>query len=105
MTATSRKGNCARAGGVRALIVVALNTCTLLAARPATRTLAPGKKPLPVIVSSVPPAAGPLLGVTASTRGAGSPAGTSVIFNPKPYWLEPRGQRPNCRTATLATKV
>src|SRR5262249_12235010 len=52
------------------VMVVAFMTTTLVAALPPKDTVAPLTKPVPVMVTGVPPAAGPLLGVTLVTDGA-----------------------------------
>src|SRR5262249_52427134 len=52
------------------VMVVAFMTTTLVAALPPKETVAPATKPVPVIVTAVPPAAGPLLGLTDVTVGA-----------------------------------
>ncbi len=53
-----------------AVIEVALTTITLVAATPPIVTVAPVVKPVPVSVTAVPPAAGPLTGLIAVTVGA-----------------------------------
>src|SRR3989442_7788758 len=63
---------CAR---VVALICVALTTVTALARVPATGTLAPAAKFVPVIAIAVPPAVGPEFGLTPLTVGGGVVAG------------------------------
>jgi hypothetical protein len=55
--------------GVVAVIDVALTTTTLVAAVLPNVTVAPVAKFVPVIVTAVPPAAGPLLGLTLLTVG------------------------------------
>jgi hypothetical protein len=50
--------------GVRAVICVALENTTLVAATPATRTVAPETKFEPVSVMVVPPLVGPEVGET-----------------------------------------
>jgi hypothetical protein len=52
---------------------VALTTFTLVAAVPPRLTVAPVRKPVPVIVTEVPPLAVPVFGVTEVTVGAGLP--------------------------------
>ena len=59
----------AACAGVVAVIEVLLTTTTLLAAVPPNVTVAPLAKFVPVIVTAVPPAAGPLLGDTPVTVG------------------------------------
>jgi hypothetical protein len=55
--------------GVVAVIVVLLTTTTLVAALLPNVTVAPAAKFAPVIVTDVPPAAGPLPGDTPLTEG------------------------------------
>lgn len=55
--------------GVVAVIVVELTTTTLVAAALPNVTVAPVAKFVPVIVTAVPPPAGPLLGDTLVTVG------------------------------------
>jgi hypothetical protein len=55
--------------GVVAVIVVPFATTTLVAAAPPNVTVAPLAKFVPVIVTAVPPAAGPLFGATLLTVG------------------------------------
>jgi hypothetical protein len=64
--------------GIVAVIVVVLITETFVAALPSTLTVAPEemKKPVPVIVTAVPPAAGPDAGATPVTVGGG---GTTYV--------------------------
>ena len=50
--------------GVFAVMVSAPRTATSVAGRPPIVTAAPAAKPDPRIVNSVPPAAGPMLGLT-----------------------------------------
>ena len=57
------------AAGVVAVIVVLLTTTTLVAAVAPNFTVAPAAKFVPVIVTAVPPAAGPLFGTTLLTVG------------------------------------
>jgi hypothetical protein len=56
--------------GVVAVIVVPLTTVTFVAAAEPNVTVAPEAKFVPVIVTAVPPAVGPLLGLTLVTVGA-----------------------------------
>jgi hypothetical protein len=56
--------------GVVAVIVVLFTTVTLVAAAEPNVTVAPEAKFVPVIVTAVPPAVGPLLGLTLVTVGA-----------------------------------
>jgi hypothetical protein len=51
-------------------MLVALATTTFVAAAPPNATVAPDAKFVPVIVTAVPPAAGPLLGDTLVNVGA-----------------------------------
>jgi hypothetical protein len=55
--------------GVVAVIVVAFTTTTLVAAALPNVTVAPVTKLVPVIVTAVPPAVDPLLGLTLVTVG------------------------------------
>jgi hypothetical protein len=55
--------------GVVAVIVVLLTTTTLAAAVLPNVTVAPEAKFVPVMVTAVPPATGPLLGLTLLTVG------------------------------------
>ncbi len=57
--------------GLVAVIDVALLTVTPVAAVEPNDTVSPDAKPVPVMVTVVPPAAGPLVGLTADTVGAG----------------------------------
>jgi hypothetical protein len=54
---------------VTAVIVVLFVTATLVAAVPPNITVAPEAKFVPVIVTAVPPAVGPVLGETLVTVG------------------------------------
>jgi hypothetical protein len=56
--------------GVVAVIDVALTTTTFVAAVAPNFTVAPAAKFVPVIVTAVPPATGPLFGLTLLTVGA-----------------------------------
>ncbi len=56
-------------GGVVAVIVVGLTTVTPVAAIAPKKTDAPAAKLVPVIVTAVPPAVGPLVGVIPVTVG------------------------------------
>jgi len=58
--------------GVVAVIEVALPTTTLIAAVPPKLRVAPVAKFVPVIVTLVPPLAGPEAGATLPTVGAGA---------------------------------
>jgi hypothetical protein len=53
------------------VIEVLLNTVTLVAGVPPRVAVIPAKKPVPVIVTKVPPLADPELGAIAATVGAG----------------------------------
>jgi len=55
--------------GVVAVIVVAFTTVTPVAAALPNVTVAPAAKFVPVMVTDVPPASGPLLGLTLLTVG------------------------------------
>ena len=57
--------------GLVAVIDVALFTVTPVAAVPPNATVAPDAKPVPLMVTEVPPAAGPVAGLTPDTVGAG----------------------------------
>ena len=61
--------------GVVAVIDVALTTTTPVAAVPPRFTVALGRKPVPVMVTGVPPAVVPEVGETLLTVGAGIPEG------------------------------
>jgi hypothetical protein len=66
--------------GVAAVIVVLLTTTTLAAATPPIVTVAPETKFVPVIVTAVPPAVVPLLGLTPVTVGAGPVTAANVAI-------------------------
>ena len=55
--------------GTVAVIVVLFTTTTFVAAAAPNVTVAPAKKFVPVIVTAVPPAVGPLFGLTLLTVG------------------------------------
>ena len=57
--------------GVVAVIDVSLTTTRLVAATPANVTPVAPLKPVPVIVTAVPPAGGPVAGAISETVGAG----------------------------------
>jgi hypothetical protein len=57
--------------GVVAVIEVLFTTTTLVAAAPPKLTPAPAAKPVPVMVTAVPPLVGPELGLTRVTVGGG----------------------------------
>ena len=61
----------AACAGVVAVIDVLLTTVTPVAAVPPRLTVAPVRKPVPVIVTGVPPAVVPMLGEIDVTVGAG----------------------------------
>ena len=61
----------AMCGGVNAVIEVELTTLAPLSTKPSSSTIAPFTKPLPVMVSEVPPAMGPSAGVIVPMVGAG----------------------------------
>lgn len=71
-TVTDTEAGPASPVGVTAVIVVLLTTTTLVACRRVSTisTTAPGAKFVPVIVIDVPPAVGPLFGLTPVTVGA-----------------------------------
>ena len=60
--------------GLSAVIVVALTTVTPVAAVVPKSTAVAPVKPVPVIVTKVPPAAGPLVGLMPVTAGAAAAA-------------------------------
>src|SRR5215510_5852394 len=71
----------AACAGVVAVICVPLTTTTLVAAVPPNVTVAPETKFVPVIVTLVPPVAGPEFGLTVPTEGAGNePAALNVAI-------------------------
>jgi len=61
----------AACAAVLAVIEVLLTTTTFVAAVPPSVTVAPVRKPVPVIVTAVAPAAGPEVGEIEVTVGAG----------------------------------
>ena len=63
----------AACAGVVAVIDVALTTFTLVAAVPPKLTVAPVRKPVPVMATEVPPAVVPEVGEIEVTVGAGLP--------------------------------
>ena len=63
----------AACAAVVAVIEVLLATVTFVAAVPPKLTVAPARKPVPVMVTAVPPAVEPLVGEIALTVGAGFP--------------------------------
>jgi hypothetical protein len=70
----------AACAGVVAVICVALTTTTFVAPAPPNVTVAPVAKFVPVMVTPVPPAAGPLLGLTLVTVGAGNELAANVTI-------------------------
>jgi hypothetical protein len=64
----------AACAGVVAVIVVAFTTVTPVALVPPRVTVAPLTKPVPLIVTLVPPAVGPEVGLIPVTVGAGGGA-------------------------------
>src|SRR5258706_1255790 len=66
-------------GGVVALIEVAFANVTLVAEIPPMVTVAPAANPVPVIVTGVPPAVGPVAGEIPVTVGAALVAAVTVI--------------------------
>ena len=60
----------AASAGATAVIDVAELTVTLVAATLPKLTVLPDANPVPVMVTEVPPAVGPLVGLTAVTVGA-----------------------------------
>ncbi len=73
----------AACAGVVALICVALTTVTPLAEDPPNVTVAGPTKPVPVIVTDVPPAVEPLVGATAAAEGA---APNVTLAMRVPHW-------------------
>jgi hypothetical protein len=67
--------------GEEAVTEVGLTTVTPVACTEPKSTVAPVKNPVPLIVTLVPPAAGPLSGLTAVTVGALAGAVLTVIMN------------------------
>jgi hypothetical protein len=63
-------GPSSTAGGVLQVIEVSLTTTTLVAGWPPKRTEVAPVKPVPAMVTAVPPAGGPRFGVTLLTTGA-----------------------------------
>ena len=78
----------AACAGVLAVMLVALTTVTPVAAVPPRLTVAPVKKPVPVMVTAVPPLVVPVAGDIAVTVGAGfvgaSPVLGEVVPPPQP---------------------
>ena len=69
VTSTGLDGDCA---GAVTVILVEDETVTEVPAIVPNFTVAPVTKPVPVIVTDVPPAVGPALGLTAVTVGVAS---------------------------------
>ena len=69
--------------GVFAVMVVELTTTTFVAAEPPKVTVAPAWKPVPLMVTGVPPRYGPLFGVTDVTVTAGGAAVTVTFGGPR----------------------
>jgi hypothetical protein len=72
--------------GVVAVIVVPFTTTTLVAAVAPNFTVAPAAKFVPVIVTAVPPAAGPLFGDTLLTVTATADVYVNALAK-LPFWL------------------
>src|SRR5205807_1727170 len=83
-SATTTSAGPARPAGVTALISPSESTSTAVAAAPPIETLAGLRKPEPLSVTLVPPAVGPLLGVTEVTVGGGSGAVVKLRSAPSP---------------------
>ena len=64
--------------GAVAVIVVPFTTVTPVADVPPSFTVAPDRKPVPVMVTGVPPVEGPVLGEIEVTVGAGLPGAGAV---------------------------
>ena len=79
LVTTTLTAPAARAAVV-AVIDVLLTTVTPVAAVPPRLTVAPARNPVPVIVTAVPPAVVPLLGLTLVTVGAGPDAAANVTI-------------------------
>ena len=71
--------------GVVAVIDVLLTRVTPVAGMPPRLTVAPVPKPVPVIVTVVPPLVVPVLGVMEATLGAGLDGGSGVAAMPPPH--------------------
>ena len=69
----------AACGGVFAVMLVAFTTVTPVAAVPPRLTVAPVRKPVPVMVTAVPPLVVPEVGDIAMTAGAGLAGGAVVL--------------------------
>jgi len=74
----------AACAGVVAVICVALTTTTFVAPAPPNVTVAPVAKFVPVMVTAVPPAVGPLFGLTPVTVGTPPEVTVSVAVV---WWL------------------
>ena len=68
----------AELAGVVAVIWVGLTTVTAVAAALPKAIVAPARKPVPLMVTAVPPPVGPLVGEMVAIVGAGSDSGTIV---------------------------
>jgi hypothetical protein len=79
--ATTRSTLPALRAGAVAVIDVALETATAVAAVVPNDTVAPATKPAPVIVTTVPPVSGPDVGATDAIDGGGT-TGTSYVKPP-----------------------
>ena len=64
--------------GAVAVIVVLFTTVTPGADVPPSLTVAPARKPVPLMVTAVPPVEGPVFGVIDVTVGAGFPGAGAV---------------------------
>ena len=70
----------ASCAGVVAVIKLVLTRTTFVAGTPPIDTAGDAKKLLPVMLIDVPPAVGPLFGLTALTMGAGSAPPLPLLF-------------------------
>ena len=70
--------------GLSAVIVVSLTTVKSVAAVVPKSTAVAPVNPVPVIVTKVPPAAGPLVGLMPVTVGAAAAAWVSTTSSPSP---------------------
>jgi hypothetical protein len=82
----------AACAGVVAVMVVLFVTATFVAAVPPNVTVAPETKFVPVIVTAVPPATGPLFGLTLLTVGTGPETAANVAIcmtqGPAPFSVD-----------------
>ena len=72
---------------VLAVMVVLLTTVTFVAALAPRVTVAPGRKPVPVMVTAVPPGSDPVVGlieVTVTAGGAGVTVTPAVLLSEQP---------------------